>query len=194
MVGQSRRSVRLRSAGTLLIVGLSFALIVATSGGFRWPLQPSHSAPRRVDRQDPEPRRTPDGAPHLSIAVRGNRLINGSGQTITLHGVNIDGTEWSCLYGHPFAGPSDERSIQAMAAWHINAVRIPLNEDCWLGINGAPRNIFRYRRQIRGYVARLNRMGFTPFSTFIERAGFDTLTPRRGVRGFLRNGRRVPLS
>ena len=23
-----------------------------------------------------------------------------------------------------------------MAAWLINAVRVPLNEDCWLGING----------------------------------------------------------
>jgi endoglucanase len=23
-----------------------------------------------------------------------------------------------------------------MASWHINAVRVPLNEDCWLGING----------------------------------------------------------
>ena len=23
-----------------------------------------------------------------------------------------------------------------MKAWNINAVRVPLNEDCWLGING----------------------------------------------------------
>ena len=23
-----------------------------------------------------------------------------------------------------------------MKTWSINAVRVPLNEDCWLGING----------------------------------------------------------
>ena len=33
-------------------------------------------------------------------------------------------------------GPTDAASIAAMKAWHINAVRVPLNEDCWLGING----------------------------------------------------------
>jgi endoglucanase len=27
--------------------------------------------------------------------------------------------------------------VHAIAAWHTNIVRVPLNEDCWLGINGA---------------------------------------------------------
>ena len=35
-----------------------------------------------------------------------------------------------------FDGPAARRSVQAIAAWHVNAVRITLNEDCWLGING----------------------------------------------------------
>ena len=42
-----------------------------------------------------------------------------------------------CVHGgQVFDGPADSTSVQAMAAWHINAVRVPLNEDCWLGING----------------------------------------------------------
>eukprot|EP00026_Physarum_polycephalum_P012397 Phypoly_transcript_12699.p1 GENE.Phypoly_transcript_12699~~Phypoly_transcript_12699.p1 ORF type:complete len:277 (+),score=31.48 Phypoly_transcript_12699:222-1052(+) len=28
-----------------------------------------------------------------------------------------------------------------MKTWNINAVRIPLNEDCWLGINGLPSSV-----------------------------------------------------
>jgi endoglucanase len=98
-------------------------------------------------------------APAFSIAVQGNHLVNGAGKTITLHGVNISGTEWECLYGKAFAGPSDAASIAAMVAWHVNAVRIPLNEDCWLGINGAPTNITAYHEAIRGYVERLHAQG-----------------------------------
>jgi endoglucanase len=49
----------------------------------------------------------------------------------------------------------DEASIAAIASWHVNAVRIPLNEDCWLGINGAPKSIESYHRVIQNYVERL---------------------------------------
>jgi hypothetical protein len=27
-------------------------------------------------------------------------------------------------------------TYQAIASWHMNLIRVPLNEDCWLGING----------------------------------------------------------
>src|SRR2546427_11360959 len=73
----------------------------------------------------------------LPISGSGNHLIKGSGQTIRLLGVNRSGTEYACIQGWGlFDGPSDATSVAAMAAWHINAVRIPLNEDCWLNING----------------------------------------------------------
>ena len=78
-----------------------------------------------------------DAATPLSISVSGNHLVNGSGQPIRLFGVNRSGTEYACVQGWGlFDGPNDATSVAAMAAWHINAVRIPLNEDCWLGING----------------------------------------------------------
>src|SRR4051794_12292999 len=72
----------------------------------------------------------------LSVRVDGNRLVDRLGRTVTLHGVNISGTEWRCLHGPAFPGPSDNASIAAIAAWHANAVRVPLNENCWLGVNG----------------------------------------------------------
>jgi aryl-phospho-beta-D-glucosidase BglC (GH1 family) len=58
---------------------------------------------------------------------------------VRLLGINRSGTEFQCVNGVGFAdGPTDAASVTAMKAWHINTVRVPLNEDCWLGIHGAP--------------------------------------------------------
>jgi hypothetical protein len=48
-----------------------------------------------------------------------------------------------------------------MAAWRINFVRVPLNEDCWLGINGVKRQYggAAYRAAIVKYVDLLHRAG-----------------------------------
>ena len=82
----------------------------------------------------------------LAIHVSGNQLVDGAGTPVTLHGVDLSTMEYACdqggtptsrgwsLYG---GAPLDQLSTyQAMASWDINAVRVPLNEDCWLGING----------------------------------------------------------
>ncbi len=55
----------------------------------------------------------------------------------------------------------DRASIKAIASWRANAVRIPLNEHCWLGINGVPENLGgpAYRRAIASFVRRLERQG-----------------------------------
>jgi hypothetical protein len=93
--------------------------------------------------------------------VIGNRLVNETGSPVRLLGVDRSGTEYACMNGRLTDGPTDKRSITAMASWFINAVRIPLNEDCWLGINGiVPRSSgARYRAAIRAYVARLHQAG-----------------------------------
>ncbi len=98
----------------------------------------------------------------LSIRVSGNQLVNGAGQPVQLRGVNRSGTEYACQQGWGFFdGPSDAASIQAMKTWGINAVRVPLNEDCWLGINGinptyAGKN---YQSAIKQYVKLINSQG-----------------------------------
>ncbi len=96
------------------------------------------------------------------IGVRGNRLVDGSGSPVRLLGVNRPGAEYQCLRGNGFfEGPVDRASIQAMKSWRINAVRVPLNESCWLGINGVPSEFAgaAYRSAIHAYVERLERHG-----------------------------------
>ena len=48
-----------------------------------------------------------------------------------------------------------------MKSWRINAVRIPLNEDCWLAVNGAPPEFSggAYQQAIKDYVNLINLNG-----------------------------------
>jgi endoglucanase len=80
-----------------------------------------------------------DGAAaNVGIHASGNKLVNGAGQTISLHGVDLNGTEYMCAQGAGiFDSPITTQSATAMASWDIKAVRIGLNEDCWLAIHGA---------------------------------------------------------
>lgn len=107
----------------------------------------------------------------LTIKVSGNHFVNGSGQTIRLLGVNRDGPNYMCTGGQApasdarpatvFDGPSDDASIAAMKAWRINVVRLPLNESCWLGINGVDpiAGGAAYQQAIKDYVNRLHAQG-----------------------------------
>ena len=100
--------------------------------------------------------------PPLSLRVVGNELVAGRAGQIRLLGVNRSGAEYACIQGWGFIdGPTGPRAIAAMTSWQIDAVRLPLNEDCWLGINGAPASYSGapYRDTIRAYVDRLNRAG-----------------------------------
>ena len=96
------------------------------------------------------------------LHVSGNRILNGANQPIVLHGVNRSGTEYACIQGWGiFDGPNDAASVQAIAAWHTNAVRVPLNEDCWLAINGVNPAYSGaiYQQAIAKYVNLLNQYG-----------------------------------
>jgi endoglucanase len=96
------------------------------------------------------------------IGVRGNHLVDQAGKTVRLLGLNRSGTEYQCVEGGQiFDGPTDQASIEAMLSWHINAVRVPLNESCWLGINGVEPDLSgnAYRAAIHEYVEALERNG-----------------------------------
>jgi hypothetical protein len=100
--------------------------------------------------------------PPLSIAVVGNHFVNGAGQTIRLLGVNREGTEYACVNGSGYSvGAEDATDAATIASWSTNAVRIPVNEDCWLGINGLPAygTADGYRQMIESYVSALNADG-----------------------------------
>lgn len=105
----------------------------------------------------PEP---PAGPP--AISVEGSVLVDGSGEPIRLHGVNRSGSEYMCVEGHGvFDGPVSDASIEAMASWNVNVVRVPLNEQCWLGVTGIPETFSgaAYRDSIAAFTARLNDRG-----------------------------------
>jgi hypothetical protein len=85
----------------------------------------------------------PAGA--LTIAVCGNQFVNQSGQPVILRGANAEGTQYDCansgagFFDDPTINGTDfSTEIAALKAWGINVVRVNLNEECWLGINGVP--------------------------------------------------------
>ena len=99
------------------------------------------------------------------LHVELNQIKDGAGRVIVLHGLNRSGTEYACVNGTGiFDGPSDEASIVAMTTWNINTVRIPLNESCWLGINGVSPSSSgdTYKAAIRAYVNLLHKYRLTP--------------------------------
>jgi len=99
----------------------------------------------------------------LSIHVVGNHLVNSQGQTLRLIGVNFPGMDVLTPTGQcttTFGSPHNVGEIDAMVTWDINAVRIPLNEDCWLGINGvSPTMTAAYRISLQSLVSELNQRG-----------------------------------
>jgi Cellulase (glycosyl hydrolase family 5) len=109
--------------------------------------------------------------PTTALHVQGNQLVDGTGNTVRLIGVGRQGSEYRCIQGTAHAvfqeednnagGNGSDSSLDAMANWHINTLRLPLNEDCWLGINGATDVGGDYFQTIFGdYVSRAHAKGF----------------------------------
>jgi hypothetical protein len=98
-----------------------------------------------------------------TLQVQNHRLVDGAGQALQLRGANRAIFESRCTYDSSGVadGPADQGSVDAMLAWQIDVVRVTLNEDCWLGINGLPLggNGGRYRAAVVNYVGLLRRNG-----------------------------------
>jgi len=97
------------------------------------------------------------------LHVEGNKLVD-NGQTVRLLGVDHSGSEYSCINNSGFfdwgaqGGPvPSQQFVGNIVAWHANTVRVPLNEDCWLAINGAPAQLSgsSYVNAITAYVTLL---------------------------------------
>jgi endoglucanase len=98
-----------------------------------------------------------------ALRVRGSRLVDvASGRPVRLRGVGRPGSESACVRGTGFfEGPADSLSVEAMRAWGMNAVRVPLNASCWLARDGVPAAYAGtlYQDAIAEWVALLRRRG-----------------------------------
>ncbi|MEV7871200.1 cellulose binding domain-containing protein [Streptomyces sp. NPDC088124] len=106
----------------------------------------------------------PGGAPP-QLRVSGNKLVDQNGATRRMLGVNRSGGEFMCVQGYGFFdGPVDDASVRAIADWKVNTVRVPLNEECWLGLPNvnAAYSGANYIAAVKAYVARLEAHGITP--------------------------------
>lgn len=116
---------------------------------------------------------SPDtGAPHP--VVDGNRIVDErNGLAFVPRGVNWSSFEYACAQGWGYSAldnivARDPYATEAkmIAKWGTNTVRLPLNQDCWLGTRGAPvsdqyeeRTVAGYRDEVRKFVAALNDEG-----------------------------------
>lgn len=94
--------------------------------------------------------------PARPLHVVGNAFVDDTGRAVQLRGVNRSSPETLCLgtgRRSYFYGPTDAASVAAIRSWGANAVRIPINEDCWLGRLGLPASgtAERYRAQLTDY-------------------------------------------
>ncbi|NPC98472.1 glycoside hydrolase family 5 protein [Nocardioides sp. zg-DK7169] len=119
---------------------------------------------------DPAPADTGAAQPQ----VVGARLVDArDGAEFLPRGVNWSSFEYACAQGWGLSSldgtvGADKLGAQAraMAAWGMNTVRIPLNQDCWLGTRGAPvsdahteRTAEDYRLEVAAFVRALNTEG-----------------------------------
>ncbi|HTA06491.1 MAG TPA: cellulase family glycosylhydrolase, partial [Solirubrobacteraceae bacterium] len=99
----------------------------------------------------------------LAVSISGNHFVNGTGQAIQLRGVNVSSSEYACAENFGFNdGDYTDATAAAIASWGANAVRIPLNEDCWLNANlpgGDPYGGTGYQQEIESFVSDLNAHG-----------------------------------
>lgn len=105
--------------------------------------------------------------------VRGDQLIDSrSGAPFVPRGVDWSSFEYACTQGWGYSaldtlGADGGAAVaRAMRGWDIDTVRLPLNEDCWLGTRGAPVSgkyatltAAGYRAAVAGFVADLNAEG-----------------------------------
>lgn len=101
----------------------------------------------------------------VGLQVVGNQIENGSGQVVQLRGVDQSGPEYECLGSinvfdsSPGNAPGTANTAALLASWYVNMVRLPLNADCWLNINGVTTGGAPYINQITSYVTQLNARG-----------------------------------
>jgi endoglucanase len=154
----------------MAVVGVAIA---AATVGTGMPLAGARSRPPALAHPaltQPAANRSTPSQKALGLHISGNRIINSHGNVVRLLGFNNSGAEYACMEGWGIFDVDTATNtsvplshVVAMAKWTgANAVRVSLNEQCWLGIGGVnPRyGGANYQHAIEGYVRELNAHGF----------------------------------
>src|SRR3954464_6652343 len=106
-------------------------------------------------------------APQLHVV--GNHLADAAtGQSFIARGANWPSFEYACFYGYAYSNTAQDANVDpsaqgaaVIASWHINVIRIPLNQNCWLGLDGSPAFRTRpgYRAAVQSWVNTLDAAG-----------------------------------
>jgi endoglucanase len=163
-----------------LIVG---ALLAGCTNPEPVPGAPAHSPPPSSSPPSPGPVSAPpatiapattapartgpaDTGRITAVRVLRNRFVDAGNRPIRLLGANYAGGEYACVEGDGYFDTPDgatpgQAVVDQMRAWHITAVRIPLNEQCWLGLPAVSARYAGdgYRSAVRTFVDRLNDAG-----------------------------------
>jgi endoglucanase len=105
----------------------------------------------------------PITGPAPVLHVSGNKILTAAGKTYRLLGVNMSSGEFACVQGKGVFdnNPVNQAAVDAMKTWNIHSVRIPLNEDCWLGTFGTPSGA-TYQQAVKAFVDLLVANGINP--------------------------------
>jgi hypothetical protein len=155
-IGSTGATTPAPDASTTEAGGSSGGTAASDAGAMQTPAQPDASGT-----DDSGTTAGDGGASSSTLHVAGNHFVD-NGKTVRLLGVDHSGTEYQCIGGsNIFEGPTDDNLLSAMSAWNINTVRVPLNEDCWLGINGVATDVggSSYQAAIASYVQLLRGSG-----------------------------------
>ena len=108
---------------------------------------------------------TPEG--HVLFDTTQEPFVDDTIANIQKVGVNLKDIKYVVLaHGHlDHVGGSkkiqDATGARLITTWHVNTVRLPLNQDCWLGDDRLPRfgTASGYRKAVRRWVSVLHRYG-----------------------------------
>lgn len=122
----------------------------------------------------------------MAIRIQNKHFVDASGNTIQLRGVNVSGLESIAMQGalgifnlpvtiNPWGDTAHsnywEPQYDALVSWKINAIRLPMNEQSWLGYTcqnlDSPNNtaattqtqVNLYRQTVQQTVAKANAAG-----------------------------------
>jgi hypothetical protein len=127
-------------------------------------------------------------------------LVDAHGNVVHMHGVDLSGTEYACIqnFGIFSGAQNTQADVDTMLDWHINFVRIQLNEDCWLGVNvggisssyvDTSPGVGSYATAIKDFVKLLHKNGiYTEIVAMWNAPGKDRAVGQSGSSGSFQSG------